>query len=151
MNTLEMLFELYWFFGVGLWGFALVCISAWLLIKRRAMLDSPIVRKPMTFVSLAVGLGLAILFVLGVAVIYLPGAEMREGFIFYFMVSVLLPFVFMAGTGVGLACSVAGFRERLDVKSRSRNLSFAGALIIIGTLLALLALSHPDIRFLLCG
>jgi hypothetical protein len=145
----EMLVAILWFFGIWLWGIGLVCLFIWLLLKREAMLTSPTVWKPMTFFSLAVGFGLTVIYGLAVAIINLPGSEMREAFIFFFMNSVLLPLVFIASAGIGLAYSVVRFRTRLHREEKSLALSISGAMIFGSLLLIFAALDYPDIRFLL--
>lgn len=144
-------FEMLWFFGVWIWGFGLICLLTWLWLKRRAMLTGSALWKSMVFTSLAAASCLAVLFGIAVAVIYLPGAGMREGFLFYFMTGVLLPFVFLGGAGFGLAFSVVRNRGQLYWRSILLGLFASSAMIVCSTAFIIAVLNIPDVRSLLQG
>jgi uncharacterized membrane protein YhdT len=135
------------FFGVWLWGIGLICLFVWLLTKREPMLTSSIAWKPMTFISLTVALGLTLLYLGAIFFIYAYDSDFRGLFIFLFMAGVLLPLVFIASAGIGLAYSIVKFRARLDKEGRSLALVISAAMIVGSLVLTFAALDHSDIRF----
>jgi hypothetical protein len=140
VNFFEQLFE-FLLIGPGflLWWIGLICLLIWLWLKREAMLTSPVLWKPMAFISLGFGFAFTLLFALAVAVILLPGSEMIDAFRFFALNDVLLPPIFIVSTGIGLACSVIHLRARLDTLYRSMALLLSGLIIVSGTALILAA------------
>lgn len=102
----------------------------------------------MTFFSVNIAFWLTLFYEVSIAIIFLPGAEFREAFIFYFMTGVLLPLVFIGSAGLGLAFSVIRFRARLNSLSKALVLSISTAMILCSVVLIIVALDHPDIRSL---
>lgn len=94
----------------------------------------------MAFISLAIALGFALIFVIAVAVILYPGFMSYSatvdgamlGICFIVPNGLLLPFVFMASAGIGLVYSVIRLRPRLATREKARALSLSGVLISIG-------------------
>jgi hypothetical protein len=132
MNVFARLFELIVGYGAWLWGIGPLCVLVWLLVKRKAMLASTILWKPMAFSAFGIASFLTLLFWVTTAVKLLPGADFDKRMGFYFLTFFMSPLVFITGAGIGLAYSVLHERARLKTRNRLMALALSGVAIAAG-------------------
>jgi hypothetical protein len=134
-SLVELLVEMLEIFGIWLWSIALIGIITWLLLRREAMLTSPLIWKQMAFISLGFGSAFALIFAAAVGLILVPESEIWDMLLFLSLNGVLLPLVFIAGSGIGVAYSVVRLRAQLNKEDRSLALTIAAAMILVSAML----------------